>query len=103
MIYHLQVHKNFIGWVISKLEAEGISSQRTRGYEPEKIQLFFRNAIVQESDELLGYLSNSSSKQDYQDATYKLRFDNRPLCYRCHCFPCHKFTYRFCSLNCDAR
>ena len=31
MIYQLQVHKHFIGWVISRLEAEGIPSQRTRG------------------------------------------------------------------------
>lgn len=34
---------------------------------------FFHNAIVQETEELLGYLENSSSEQDYQDATYRLR------------------------------
>jgi hypothetical protein len=31
MIYQLQVHKKCIGWVIEKLQAEGIPCKRTTG------------------------------------------------------------------------
>ncbi|BDA73172.1 hypothetical protein RIVM261_014230 [Rivularia sp. IAM M-261] len=50
-----------------------ISAIQLEGMNRRKFSDFFRNAIVQESDELLGSLGNSSSKQDYQDATYRLR------------------------------
>jgi hypothetical protein len=54
-------------------ETAKVSAIPIEGMNRRKFSDFFRNAIVQESDELLASLANSSSKQDYQDATYKLR------------------------------
>lgn len=34
MIYHYQVHRDLIGWIIRILEKEGISCQRTTGNDP---------------------------------------------------------------------
>ncbi|MFY7803523.1 MAG: hypothetical protein ACOVQ7_08860 [Limnoraphis robusta] len=33
MMYKLMVHKKFIGWVIERLESEGISARRTTGMD----------------------------------------------------------------------
>jgi hypothetical protein len=42
MIYHLQVHKSFIGWVISILQAEAIPCQRTRGNDSRGDILYYK-------------------------------------------------------------
>jgi hypothetical protein len=34
MIERLIIHKNMIGWLIKKLQAEGIECQRTTGNDP---------------------------------------------------------------------
>lgn len=31
MIYHLEVHKNLIGWIMDKLKKAGIPCERTKG------------------------------------------------------------------------
>ncbi|UKO99094.1 hypothetical protein [Nostoc sp. UHCC 0870] len=38
-----------------------------------KLSDFFRDVIVQESDEVLNKLGSSPSKQEYMDTTYKLK------------------------------
>ncbi|MEJ1931526.1 hypothetical protein WDZ92_14845 [Nostoc sp. NIES-2111] len=38
-----------------------------------KLSDFFRDVIVQESDDVLNKLGSSPSKQEYEDATYRLK------------------------------
>ena len=42
LIYHLEAHKNLIGWVMDKLQAAGIPCERTRGRNPKGDILYYR-------------------------------------------------------------
>jgi hypothetical protein len=42
------------------------------GMNRRKLSDFFRDAIVQETDEMLDKLGSSPSKEEYQEATYRL-------------------------------
>jgi hypothetical protein len=43
------------------------------GINRRNLSVFFRDAIVQESDDMLNKSGNSPSKQEYVDITYKLK------------------------------
>ncbi|AFZ27835.1 hypothetical protein Cylst_5851 [Cylindrospermum stagnale PCC 7417] len=53
-------------------EPERVPVVQLEGNNRRKFSNFFRDAIVQESDEMLNKLSGNSSKNDYQDAIYRL-------------------------------
>jgi len=42
LIYHLEAHKNLIGWVMDKLQAAGIPCEGTRGRKPNGDILYYR-------------------------------------------------------------
>jgi transcription initiation factor IIE alpha subunit len=42
MIYHLQVHKNLIGWTMDKLKEAGIPCERTKGRDANGDILYYR-------------------------------------------------------------
>ncbi len=43
LIYHLEAHKNLIGWVMDKLQEAGIPCERTRGRNPNGDILYYRS------------------------------------------------------------
>lgn len=49
-----------------------VSIIQLEGMNRRKLSDFFRDAIVQQTDEMLDKLGNSPSKQEYQEATYRL-------------------------------
>ncbi len=42
MIYHLEVHKNLIGWIMDKLQEAGIPCERTKGRDSNGDILYYR-------------------------------------------------------------
>ena len=42
LIYHIESHKNLIGWVMDKLQTAGIPCERTRGRNPNGDILYYR-------------------------------------------------------------
>lgn len=62
MIERLTIHKNFIGWVIKQLQAEGIGCKRTTGNDSGGDILYF----------------NPEDKQKVQEIVRKINKDYNP-------------------------
>ena len=58
MMYHYRVHKHFIGWVIERLEAEGISAKRTTGMDRKGDILLINEKDVPRVQEIVREIQN---------------------------------------------
>ena len=58
MIEKLTVHKKFIGWVIERLEAEGISARRTTGNDSKGDILVVNEEDVPRVQEIVREIQN---------------------------------------------
>jgi len=61
MIHKLKVHRDLIGWVISKLEEEGISAQRTTGNDKKGDILLINPADVPRVQEIIRQINKKYS------------------------------------------
>jgi hypothetical protein len=84
----IEIPENFYQWLIesefsqigkselTEMKIDGESEQvpvvKLEGSNRRKFSDFFRDAIVQESDEMLNKLGSDSSKQEYENIIYKL-------------------------------
>jgi transcription initiation factor IIE alpha subunit len=58
MMHQLHVHKNFIGWVIDRLEEEGISCSRTTGDDRKGDILVINERDVPRVKEIIRQIQN---------------------------------------------